>query len=162
MFEKEAAKTLLDGFKPIPHDAWKHDETMMPLTKDEEAPETGFCVGHLAGFFLTDNREYCAASDCRIGVNYHAGIDALTKLFVSDNTPTLIGLLNAHGAPSDPFGERVWEVDPYNVLRDICKDEFGYDYEGELLEFMVPDGLFSGEAICEAVVVDAELEPVLA
>ena len=160
MFNKHDAKALLDGFEPIPMGAWDHFNSVMDLNVSEGLPESGFCVGHLAGFILTDARED-TCGPCRKGIHYRSGVTALERLFGLDQDE-LVDTLHLHGAPSEPFGEVVWGIDPYDVFLDICKKKYGYDYKAELLEAMLPDDIFNGQDIPETVVIDGELEPALA
>ena len=168
MSNHDVVKKLLDGFKGIPRDAWRHNDPTFCQDANGEFPESGFCVGHRVAVVLGHIR--MCENTGRLFVSYVDGANELARLFGFPPPASRDGrfgpvgfhhLLVKHGAPMDLFGP-VWAKDPYEVLRDAAKDHLGYDHEAQDvdIEDLIPDEIF--DETPEENPVDNQPEPVLA
>ena len=129
MYDIQGLKQLLDGFAGIPLSAWSHDEGIIPLDVDGKFPSEGFCVGHKVCDVMQIPAEYSEFVNCLI-VNYENGVEKLRYMLLVSSAE-LEQLLYNQGAPREPFGEKVWDIDPFIVLMKVIKQKTGFDYGAE-------------------------------
>ena len=139
--KRKELRELLDGFLGVPKDAWNHHEEFAYLNIFGELHhESGYCVGHLAGWIF-DKVEGLEGPECSKRVNFEEGRQVLMEIFECKDQFTLDILLEKHGAPEEPFGEDIWEVDPYIVLSRFARAHFGYDHDDDRQISTVPDSI---------------------
>ena len=154
--KRKELRELLDGFMGVPYEAWNHHEEYAYLNVFGELhQESGYCVGHLAGWIFDKIQVLEGPEECHKRINFEEGVQVLMKIFECKDQFVLSTLLEQHGAPEEPFGEDVWDVDPYDVLSALAKEQFGYDHEADRQIFTIPDD------VAEKLFEQAE-EPVLA